>query len=368
MTLTNYWWLLIWLVLIGGLLSFAVPKKAVQVLGKTEYRWGWIPALILACPYVIWAGFRAYFGDTEVYRRSFLNNILSVGEEIGKALSGSTKDPGYSILSALIKGVIGDNDKLFFFLIAAFQMFCIVYFFRRYSSDFLLCMFMFIASTDYLSWMFNGMRQFIAVCVILLSFGLVLRKKYIPAIIIILLASTIHASALMMIPIVFVIQGRAWNWKTLLVLALTGAAVLLIDPFTDFLDSVLAETQYSDIVTNDIWKNDDGTNILRALFYSVPAILSLVGKKYVDRENSPLVNLCVNCSVCTAALYLLSVFSSGIYIGRLPIYTTLQGYAVMPWLIDRMFTEQSAKIVKAGLIVGFLAFFYYQMHFGWNLL
>ena len=88
----------------------------------------------------------------------------------------------------------------------------------------------------------------------------------------------------------------------------------------------------------------------------------------MDRERSPIINLCVNCGICTAALYLLSVFSSGIYIGRLPIYTTLQGYVAVPWLIDHMFTKQSAKIVTGGLICGYLAFFYYQMHVAWNIL
>lgn len=367
MTLTNYWWLLIWLALAGGLLSVAVPKKPTQVLGKTEYRWRWLPALILACPYVIWATNRGNIGDTYAYRMAF-RNIPLIGNELAAYLSANDKDRGFTILVSLIKSVIGSNETLFLFLIAAFQMFCIVYFFRKYSVNFLLCMFMFIASTDYLSWMFNGMRQFIAVCIILLSFGLILRKRYIPAILVTLLASTIHASALMMIPLIFVIQGRAWNWKTLLMLAGVSAAILLIDPFTAFLDSVLAETQYNDLITNDIWKNDDGTNILRALFYSIPAALALVGKKRVAETNSPVINLCVNCSVCTAALYFLSVFSSGIYIGRLPIYTTLQGYAAVPWLIDHMFTKQSAKIITGGLMAGFLAFFYYQMHFAWDLL
>lgn len=367
MELTNYWWLLIWLVLAGGVLSVAVPKKAVRVLGKTEYRWGWLPALILACPYVIWAANRGSFGDTNAYRTAF-QNMPKIGSELAAYLATNNKDRGFTVLASLIKSVIGNNDTLFFFLIAAFQIFCIVYFFRKYSRGFFLCMFMFVISTDYLSWMFNGMRQFIAVCIILLSFGLVFRKRYIPAVLVILLASTIHASALMMIPIIFVIQGRAWNWKTLLMLACTGVAILLIEPFTVFLDSALAETQYSDIVTNDIWKNDDGTNILRALFYSIPAILSLLGKRAVDREASPIVNLCVNCSVCTAALYFLAVFSSGIYVGRLPIYTTLQGYAVVPWLIEHTFTKRSIKIVTGGLLLGFLAFFYYQMHFAWKVL
>ena len=361
MTLTNYWWLLIWLVLAGGLLSVTVPKKPVQVLGKAEYRWGWLSALILACPYVIWAGYRSHFGDTEAYRRWFLS-VSSISKEINTMLSGEAKDPGFSILIALLKKIVGNNDTLFFLLIASFQMFCIVYFLRKYSSDFLLCMYMFLLSTDYLSWMFNGMRQFIAVCIVLLGFGFVFRKKYVFATIVILLAATVHASALMMIPLIFVIQGRAWNWKTMLMLVCVCASIVLIEPFTVFMESVLAETQYSDIITNDIWTNDDGTNILRALFYSIPAILSLIGKKYVDKENSIIVNVCVNCSICTAAIYFLSVFSSGIYIGRLPIYTTLQGYAVVPWLINHTFTKQSAKIILGGLTVGYLIFFYYQMH------
>lgn len=367
MTLTNYWWLLIWLALAGGLLAVAVPKKPVQVLGKTEYRWSWGAALVLACPYVIWAANRGDIGDTYAYRIVF-RNIPTMGGELAAYLSTNDKDQGFTVLVSLIKSVIGSNEILFFFLIAAFQMFCVVYFFRKYSANFFLCVFMFVISTDYLSWMFNGIRQFVAVCIILLSFGLVLRKRYIPAIFVILLASTIHASALMMIPLIFVIQGRAWNWKTLFLLICVGAAILLIDPFTAFLDSVLAETQYNDLITNDIWRNDDGTNILRALFYSIPAALSLIGKKQVDKRNSPIVNLCVNCSACTAALYFLSVFSSGIYIGRLPIYTTLQGYAVVPWLIDHTFTKRSARIVVGGLVCGYLAFFYYQMHFTWNML
>ena len=367
MTLTNYWWLLIWLVFVGGLLAAVVPKKPVQVLDKTEYRWSWGASLLLACPYVIWAATRVNFGDTEVYRKMF-RDMPTLGKALAEYLAEHGKDQGFTVLAATLKTFIGNNDKLFFFLIAVFQMFCIVYFFRRYSTNFFLSMFMFVVSTDYLSWMFNGMRQFIAVCIILLSFELILRKKVLWAIAVILLAATFHASALIMIPLIFVIQGRAWNRKMLLFLACVGVAILLIDPFILLLDSVLAETQYSDLITNDIWKNDHGANPLRALFYSIPAILSLIGKRCIDQENSAVVNLCVNCCACTAILYLVSVFSSGIYIGRLPVYTTLQGYAVMPWLINHMFTKQSAKIIAGGLVLGFVAFFYYQMHIAWNAL
>lgn len=367
MTLTNYWWLLIWLAVAGGLLALAIPKRPVQVLGQIEYRWSWLAVLILASPYAIWCMNRSGFGDTEAYRQSFLDAPETVSQ-ISMYLSEHPKDQGFSVLMILMKSIIGNSDKLFFLLIAVFQLFCIIYFFRKYSDDFLLCMFMFVASTDYLSWMFNGMRQFIAVSIILLSFGLVLKKRYIPAICLVLLASTIHGSALIMLPIIFVIRGKSWNKRTILMIVSICVAILFIGQFTSALDTMLAETQYSDLITNEIWTNDNGTNIFRVLFYSIPAILSLVGRHYVEEENSPVINMCVNCSICTALIYLLSVFSSGIYIGRLPIYTTLQGYAAVPWLIDHMFTKESARLVRIALIGGFLAFFYYQMHMAWGIL
>ena len=64
MTLTNYWWLLIWLVVAGRLLSIMVPKRQVQVLGKTEYRWSWPAAIFLICPYAVWCMNRKNFGDS----------------------------------------------------------------------------------------------------------------------------------------------------------------------------------------------------------------------------------------------------------------------------------------------------------------
>ena len=44
----------------------------------------------------------------------------------------------------------------FFIIVAIFQMICVVWLFRKYSSDYWLSMFMFVISTDYLSWMFNN--------------------------------------------------------------------------------------------------------------------------------------------------------------------------------------------------------------------
>lgn len=368
MVLTNYWMLLIWLLTVGLFLNVVIPKTLVTVEGKSEYRWGKFSAFLLVLPYIIWAGFRTdSFGDTPVYRMSFYSVADSLSSLPSYAAS-QTKDAGYYVLSSLFKILISNSSVVFFLAIAAFQLFCIMKTYRKYSSDYWMSIFLFIVSTDYLSYMHNGMRQFIAVCGIFACLDWIIKKEYFKTIIVILLLSTIHQTALIMIPIIFIIQGKAFNKKTILLIFLTLIVLVGVNEFTSFLEDALKETQYNDIMTNEIMQNKTGTNILRVIVYSVPLLLSIVGKRYIDEANDSLINLCVNCSVITTALYAISAVTSGIYFGRLPIYTSLTGYILLPWLINRMFEKKSAVLVKFMMYGFYFLFFYYQMHFAWGIL
>lgn len=64
MTLTSYWWLLIWLAGAGGLLSIAVPKQQMCLSGQVCYKWSWLSCIILITPYLIWCSTRSQFGDS----------------------------------------------------------------------------------------------------------------------------------------------------------------------------------------------------------------------------------------------------------------------------------------------------------------
>jgi transmembrane protein EpsG len=365
MTLTRYRWLLIWLFL-GGFLFNNMPRRRERLNGQIVERWDIWPAILMVVPYIIWAGFRPdTIGDTSLYRRTFLKASTDLSQ-IFVAYQGDTKDPGFSVLVVILKNLLGNHDKLFFLTIAAFQMLSIAFVFRKYTHDYWACIFLFIISTDYLSWMHNGIRQFIAVCIVFCGFGFLVRKKYIPMILLILLASQLHGSAILMLPIIFIVQGKAWNIKTMILLAVTIVAVVFIDRFTPVLNDMLQDTQYDDIMTNEIWMADDGTNILRAAVYSIPALLSLVGLPYVRAANNQMINVCVNCSIMTMALYIVSAVTSGIYIGRLPIYTTFPGYIALPWLIDHIFEEKSAKLMRVAMYMAYIAFFYYQTGILWG--
>lgn len=322
MELTNYWWLLLWLFTGGVILNVYFPKRKEIVLGKTEERWNILSAILLVLPYIIWAGFRSdNFGDTYIYRKNFLEAPDTVGQVL-RYVNGAIKDKGFAALVAICKCIIGNQDVLYFLIIATFQLLVISLVLRKLSCNYWLSIFIFIASTDYLSWMHNGVRQFTAVAIAFGATELIVRKKYVAATIIILIASTIHGSALLMLPIMLIIQGKAWNKKTMLLILASFLALVFVDQFTNILDTLLSDTQYTNVVSD--WKSweDDGTNPIRILVYAVPTILSLIGYKYIKEADEPLINIAVNASIVSTGLGIISTGTSGIFLGRLPIYVS----------------------------------------------
>ena len=356
LTLRNYWWPLIWLFL-GNFVLSRLPRRRERLRGRIVERWDLMPALVMVLPYIVWSGFRGGIGDTWLYRIGYLNASPDLSAIPAMLTDPNQEDVGYEVFVVLMRRLIGENADLFFLIIAAVQGLCMAMTFRRYSTNYWTCLFLFVASTDYMSWMMNGMRQFIAAVVIFAGFGWLVRRRYLPLILLILGISTFHQSALLMIPIIFVVQGEAWNYKTILMLLATVVVVAFVDRFTPILNDMLQNTNYDTALGEEVLSQDDGTNALRVLVYSVPALLSLVGLRYVRAADDPVINVSVNCSIVTMALYLVAMVTSGIYIGRLPIYTTLQGYIAVPWLIDNIFEKKSAKLVSGLMILLFFGFY-----------
>ena len=356
---TSYWLLVIWCIG-AGLVLYKMPKEQLLVQGKVEHRWYWLTAMMLVFPYILWTGYRGIFVDTGAYIRHFMESSSELSS-IPKMILNDEKDWGFYTLMVLAKAAGINSYQTFFLIIATVQLLCMIYIFRRYSTDMWISFFVFIASTDYMSWMQNGIRQFTAVCILFAAFELLVQKKYIWFTIVTLIASTIHGSSLLMLPFAYVMVGPALNRKTYLMIAAVALMIPFADTVSPVLEQLLSDTQYNDVMTGDIWANDDGTNIIRVLVYSVPALIALLGHRYLRCSNDRAVNMCINASMITMAVYFVSSVTSGIYIGRIPIYTTLHGYTVLPWLIDQIFEKTSARLIKLLMVMFYLAFFVYQM-------
>lgn len=355
MSITNYWFQLIWLLTVGMVLAISLPKKQEIVMGRIEERWQIAPAVLLVVPYILAATLRSdNFGDTYAYRSVFREAPSKIAA-LPLYLEGIKKDKGFSVLIVIIKALIGNSPILFFMFIATVQMLCMAFIYRKYSENYWMSIFVFVAGTDYMSWCHNGIRQFLAIAIIMAGFPLLLKRKYIPLIAIILLGATFHASALLMIPIIFIVQGKAWNKKS--VLCILGCILILIfvNQFTDGMNNILSNTQYSNMVAD--WKEweDNGTNPIRVFVYSIPMILSIIGRKQIKEADNPVINIVTNFSILTSVIAMVSMKTSGIFIGRLISYGSMYSASILlPWEIENIFTRNSTIIIKSATVLDIL--------------
>lgn len=368
----QYLLILFWVGFMAILQKYFYRAEGNTLISGRVWRVTPVFAFIVFLPIIWMAGHRGWDGvfDTGLYIRYFWD-MPTTFAQLPSYLGTIDKDKGFYALSAVIKILLGANEDVYFTIIAFLQGFCVLKIFRKFSPNYMLSVFLFIASTDYLSGMFNGIRQFTAVALIFAATPWMLKKKYVLVTLCILFASLFHQSAIIMLPIVFIAQGKAWNKKTLGFILAMLAAIMFVGQFTDLLDNALQDTQYSNVVSDYTGFQDDGTNPLRVLVYSIPCILSFFLRKQIRKESNPLIHLCVNMSIVTMGLYVLSMFTSGIFMGRLPIYCNLYCYLLLPWEIEHLFTNQNQKInqnLMSILTVGcYLLFYFYVTHYQYGI-
>lgn len=357
-----YLWIFVWLFFAKSIFRKSkVENNSTQLKANNSISgFSTTTALIIILPVILWAGFRDFwFADTGAYYRGFLS-YPTTWDGFIDYIPTIAKDKAFYTLSAFIK-LFTDEPRIYLIIIALIQGLCLMKFFKRYSSNYILSIFLFIASTDIISFMFNGIRQFVAVGITLLAAPFIIEKKYIKAIIVILIASLFHQSALLLLPFIFVVQGDAFNLKTVLFILFALFAAIFLGQFSNILDSSLQNTQYENVVSDYTSWEDDGTNPLRVLVYSVPAILAFLGRKKIVKDGGTLINVCANMSIVSAGFYIISMTTSGIFIGRIPIYFSLYGYILLPWLINNVFSKKSAAFLNFAMVCCYLIFYYYQM-------
>lgn len=324
--------------------------------------------VLLVLPLVFSAAFRTTFGD-QGYKIAFraATNTKSVRQLIWTIQSGS-KGPGYTVIQFVGNLLFGRNAELFFFVVAMFQMISLIRLYKKYSMSVWTSFFLFVASTDYLSWMQNGIRQFIAVTFILWFSDWIFERKLIPSCIVILIASTIHTSSIIMLPIIFIVQGKAFNKKTILAMIGTVLVIVTLSRLVPAMDSILAGTEYKNAIGDWQSSKNDGVSWERVIVYSMPTLLSIVGYKKIKNSEDKVVHITCNMGIISTLLYIIGAFTSGIYVGRLPIYVSLYSNGILlPWILKNVFDSKTERIIYTIMIPAYIAFYWFQTHLIWKI-
>lgn len=360
-----HWYLFAFLFLLYLVARMGNQSYQIYVAGEYEKRYKWFTAMAVVAMLAFVAAVRDLaFQDTMSYASNYMRTE-GTWENVVKTFRSEGKDRGFYTTVVLLRMLFGENYKIYFGAVAGFCLLCVIGTYRKHSCNFFMTVFLFLASGEYVQWTHNGMRQFMAVAMSFAAVDLLLKKKYLHYIAVILFASTFHASVLMMIPMCFVTRGPAWNYKSVLMTLTVIIATTSSDFLMNMVMDIMENTQYSGDINNML--TTDGTNAIRVLIFCIPPLMALVFLERVRMLNVPLINLSVNMSIASMGIYIVSMFTSGIYIGRLPIYCSLYNYILLPWLLERFFEKSSARLIMLMVMGCYMVFYYYQMHVIWGL-
>lgn len=315
-------------------------------------------AVTVFIPVILMTVFGRERSDVYLYMANYRNLPNTIHE--GWNLIRASESKGFVLLGLIVKQLSNGSETAYRMTLALIHSIPIVFVLRKYSEEYLFSFYVFIAGCYHLAWMMNGQRQFIAVTLIFAATPWILEKKYIRCILVIMLASTFHTTAFFMIPVVFVVQGKAWNWKTIMVsvAAVYGAVFFARDAsvFDQFADTV----GYS-LEAAKNW-GDDGMNPIRVLIFAVPLILALLSIKEIRWKAKEIINVCTNMSVITVGVALIAMVTSGIMVGRMPVYTSVYNLILLPAVIRIHFSKENRPFVYLSAVI--LYYIYYLVEAG----
>ncbi len=306
---------------------------------------------------VFWATVRTGVADTATYISMF-EGYPSEWADITEFWDGNNKAPGFLLFSYLIKILISDNYHVWFGIIASISAFSIMYIVYEKSENFFLSAYLFIVTLNF-SWMFNGIRQFMVAAVMFALSKLIEERKMFAFIAAVLILSTVHYTVIIMIPAYFIVTDRALGRKVFIFIIILAGCLYFLEPFLQILEFSLADTGYGGFMSQ--FAEDDGVNPIRVLAMAVTPAIAFAGREIIRKDSDPYINICVNMSVISVGIYFFGIFTSGILIGRLPIYFELYNLILLPYLIKKCFTKESSRIMYGLCIVGFFGYYFLQM-------
>lgn len=318
----------------------------------------WMYAIIVFGYFIFWIGIRNGVGDTTAYMYMF-DSVSPDFNTAWSEIDWEGKGPGFEILSVIFKCFISQDPQWWIMTIAIISGVCILIVLHNYSIDYFYSCFLFISMITFV-WMMNGIRQFIAVSILFLCCNWIVKGKFIKFIIAVLLMCTIHTTAILMIPLFFIARIKPWSGKIYAFIAAMILLCIFSEPFFNGLDSVLSDTAYSGSTAQ--FADDDGVNPIRVVFYAViPTMVFLRRDRFVPYyEKFPILPICINMSLITAALYLVGMFTSGLLIGRFPIYSEVYNLILIPFVFKIAFDKEEQQIAKPVYTIILFAFFYLQ--------
>ncbi|WP_176584723.1 EpsG family protein [Priestia megaterium] len=293
---------------------------------------------------VLISGLRNNIGDTYFYMYAY--NFYDFTWEIVK----SQKDIGFGILQMLLQK-ISEDPQILVFTTALITNVLIVFVLYRYSRTFELSMYVYITGGLFLVTM-NGIRQTLAAAIIFTATKFLMEGDWKRYFLVIIFASFFHQSALILIPIYFVVRSKAWSKATIALVTLAVIIVLGFNQFSALLFSAIQDTQYSEYQNF----NEGGANILRVAVNAGPLLIAFIGRDKL-RRIFPNSDSIVNMALIGCVFMLIS--TQNWIFARFSIYFSLYQLIVISWIV-KLFREKDEKFIYYAILLFYFIYYYYE--------
>ncbi|WP_165998224.1 EpsG family protein [Bacillus sp. Cs-700] len=293
---------------------------------------------------VIVAGLRSNIGDTFNYVNIYEENTFTWEYVF------SHKDIGFGILQMILKA-ISEDPQILIFTTALFTNALIVIILANYSKRIELSLYVYITGGLFLVSM-NGIRQALAGAIAFTATKYLIEGNFIKYSLIVVLASFIHQSALILLPIYFVVRFKPWSKATIALLILSIVIVMGFGKFSSILFSAIEDTQYGGY--EDF--NEGGASSLRVLVMAAPLLIAYLGREKL-KKLFPKSDVIVNMTLLSVVFMIVST-QSWIF-ARFTIYFGLYQLILISWIVD-LFKQRDQKVIYYGILVCYLVYYYYE--------
>ena len=315
-----------------------------------------------AAAFGIFSGLRINIGDTDSYVYSYRLGIENSDPNAAAPVFRFSGNEGFNYLQSRL-GMITDEPYALIMITALMAVVPIIYILFRYSAPYELGIALFVL-TGYYTFSMNGIRQYAAAGLLILGTRYLFSDKksdflkYLPFV---FMAWLFHSSALVMIPIYFLVRRRSWTPFTMLLLVGTIFVTLIFDSILPSFLGFLENTDYSIYAENGWFTNgeEQGSDIIRIFVLTVPLVLAYMWRFDLNAVLGRKWDIMVNMSVLNLAFYILSLYNW--IFARFAIYTSVYVIIMMTHLLSKGAREQFRLLYFS--MIGLYIYFFYNIRY-----
>lgn len=300
--------------------------------------------IIIALLFILVAGLRTGVGDTYFYKHSY--NLLVQNP----VLPEDGRDIGFVIFQlALI--TISANPQFLVFVTALITNLCNIVGLYRYHNYFELQLYMFITSGYFLTTM-NGIRQAMVASILFVATPLIVKNKKWLYFLLVLLLSNVHESALIMIPVYFIIREKPWSKKIWMMITVLGIGFILYGVLEPIIFGLLGESNYGHYSAFD----EGGSSFIRAFIDTLPVLGAYILRD--ELEEWPESRIFINMSLLRCIILYFSMYNW--IFARLTYYFSPFTFVLFPYLIMKWPNVKEKRILYYGFLVCYFIYMYYE--------